>query len=288
MPRSIRTAPVAAAWSASADVLARPGSKCSRSALVSGTSTKISGTSASTPSSAISAVSSSLGTRRVSSAPPDKTSSRPALLRSAPAAGAAVGGASPVGPPPDRLRRPRATRPAAEGGLAMTIRSDPDFEPHHASSSAARVIDALQLFGYRPHRDEPDPRPLPEEHRVQSALADVFDALVSALSDTRLEPDLDELLWSTVNFFHASPKRVQRELDRNKDEQSPSQKEQDGSEIRSAELERMIGERRPWPSGAASWSSFATTRSRCSRPMPGPHGARTPARGAITAPSLQR
>ena len=161
----------------------------------------------------------------------------------------------------------------------MTIRSDPDFEPHHASSSAARVIDALQLFGYRPHRDEPDPRPLPEEHRVQSALADVFDALVSALSDTRLEPDLDELLWSTVNFFHASPKRVQRELDRNKDKQSPSQKEQDGSEIRSAELERMIGERRPWPSGAASWSSFATTRSRCSRPMPGPHGARTPARG---------
>jgi len=84
----------------------------------------------------------------------------------------------------------------------MTIRSDPDFEPHHASSSAARVIDALQLFGYRPHRDEPDPRPLPEEHRVQSALADVFDALVSALSDTRLEPDLDELLWSTVNLFH--------------------------------------------------------------------------------------
>ena len=124
----------------------------------------------------------------------------------------------------------------------MTIRSDPDFEPHHASSSAARVIDALQLFGYRPHRDEPDPRPLPEEHRVQSALADVFDALVLTLSDTRLEPDLDELLWSTVNLFHRAADRVQRELDRNEDEQSRSQKEQDGSEIRSVELERLIAE----------------------------------------------
>ena len=58
------------------------------------------------------------------------------------------------------------------------------------------------------------PRHLPEEHRVQSALAVVFDAVVSTLSDTRLEPDLDELLWSTVNLFHrASPfKRIDQLL----------------------------------------------------------------------------
>ena len=74
------------------------------------------------------------------------------------------------------------------------------------------------------------------------ALADVFDARVSTLSDTRLEPDLDELLWSTVNLFHRAADRVQRELDRNEDEQSRSQREQDASEVRSVELERLIAE----------------------------------------------
>jgi hypothetical protein len=51
-------------------------------------------------------------------------------------------------------------------------------------------------------RDEADPRPLPEPDRLHGALADMFDALVATLSDTRLEPDLHALLWSVVNVFH--------------------------------------------------------------------------------------
>jgi hypothetical protein len=106
----------------------------------------------------------------------------------------------------------------------MTIRSDPDFEPHHASSSAGRIIDALPLFGYRPIGTSRTLVPCPRNIGPK-ALADVFDALVSTLSDTRLEPDLDELLWSTVNLFHRAADRIQRELDRNEEEQSRSQKE---------------------------------------------------------------
>ena len=122
----------------------------------------------------------------------------------------------------------------------MTIAGAADFEPQHVSSPTARIIDQLQLHGYRPHQDEPDPRPLPDEEKVRGALADIFDALVSTLNETRLEPDLDDLLWSMVNLFHRAADRIQRECDRNEDEQKRSQKEQDGSEIRSVELERFI------------------------------------------------
>jgi hypothetical protein len=110
------------------------------------------------------------------------------------------------------------------------------------TSSTAAVIAELQLFGYRPHEDEPDPRPLPDETTVRAAMIDIFDALVSTLNDTRLEPDLENLLWGTVNLFHRAADRAQRALDDNEDRQRRSQDEQDGSEIRSVELERLTAE----------------------------------------------
>jgi hypothetical protein len=125
----------------------------------------------------------------------------------------------------------------------MTIdHDDTDFEPPHASSPTAQILTELQLHGYRPFQDEPDPRPLPEADAIGRAVDDMFDALVSTLEDTRLEPDLEDLLWSTVNLFHRAADRVHRELDKNEDAQKRSQKEQDGSEIRSVELERLTAE----------------------------------------------
>lgn len=125
----------------------------------------------------------------------------------------------------------------------MTIHHDPsDREPVHAASPTASLLAELQLYGHRPFQDEPDPRPLPEERKVRGALADIFDALVSSLEDTRLEPDLDDLLWSTVNLFHRAADRIERELDDNEQAQKRSQREQDGSEIRSVELERLLVE----------------------------------------------
>jgi hypothetical protein len=117
-----------------------------------------------------------------------------------------------------------------------------NFEPPHASSSTEHVLTELQLYGYRPFQDEPDPRPLPEANAIGGAVADIFDALIATLRETRLEPDLEDLLWSSVNLFHRAANRVQRELDDNEDAQKRSQKEQDGSEIRSVELERLVAE----------------------------------------------
>jgi hypothetical protein len=115
-------------------------------------------------------------------------------------------------------------------------------EPTQTRSATAMVLEELQLYGYRPLADEPDPRPLPDPHALQAALTDIFNALVVALTDTRLEPDLEDLLWSTTNLLHRMAARVERDLDRNEQAQKRSQREQDGSEVRSVELETLIAE----------------------------------------------
>ena len=111
---------------------------------------------------------------------------------------------------------------------------------HHAASSTAYLLDELALYGYRPGQDEPDPRPLPEAETVQAQLAAAFDAFGTMLADTRLEEDLPDLLWSLVNLFHRKIDRVERELDTNEHAQRRSQAEQNGSEVKSVELERLI------------------------------------------------
>jgi hypothetical protein len=124
----------------------------------------------------------------------------------------------------------------------MTIHHDDTvFEPAHSSSATDHVLTQLQLYCYRPFNDEPDTRPLPEGDALAGTIADIFDALVSALSDTRLEPDLDDLLWSTVNLFHRAVERIERVLDGNEQAQRRSQREQNGSEVQSVELERLTG-----------------------------------------------
>ena len=117
-----------------------------------------------------------------------------------------------------------------------------DIEPPHTASPTDHVLSELQLFGYHPFDDQPDARPLPEGNVIAGAVAEIFDALVATLSDSRLEPDLPDLLWSTVNLFHRATDRIERELDNNEQAQRKSQREQNGSEVRSVELERLTAE----------------------------------------------
>ena len=77
----------------------------------------------------------------------------------------------------------------------MTLdRLTDDAETARNVSPTAHLLDELALYAQRPYDDEADPRPLPEPAKLQGALADVFDALVATLSDTRLEHDLHALL----------------------------------------------------------------------------------------------
>lgn len=117
-----------------------------------------------------------------------------------------------------------------------------DTEADHAASATDHVLTELQLYGWRPFADDPDPRPLPDGDHVAGAIADIFDALISTMADTRLEPDLDDLLWSITNVFHRAVLRIERQLDDNEQAQRRLQREQDGTEIKAVELEDLTAQ----------------------------------------------
>ncbi|TDX20974.1 DUF2493 domain-containing protein [Rhodovulum visakhapatnamense] len=116
-----------------------------------------------------------------------------------------------------------------------------EFEPDHSTSPTGHVIEALELYGYHPAEGEADPRITPEDTAIQGAVADIFDALISTMADTSLDFDLDEIMWSTVNTFHRAVERIERKLDDNEQAQKRLQREQDGSEVKSVQLETLIG-----------------------------------------------
>ncbi len=121
--------------------------------------------------------------------------------------------------------------------------TDTNFEEDEPQpGSTAYLLQEMQLYGHRPFEDEPDHRPLPDARTAGGAIADIFEALVSALIDTRIEPDLEDLAWGIVNVFHRAGERIERELDDNERAQKRLQHEQDGSEVRSVELEKRIAE----------------------------------------------
>jgi len=117
--------------------------------------------------------------------------------------------------------------------------TDTDTELHTASATAY-LLDELVLHGHRPGQDEPDPRPLPEPDAVRGQLDAMVEAFSAMLTATRLEDDLADVLWSFVNLFHRKTDRIERELDTNEQAQRRGQAEQDGSEVKSVELERLI------------------------------------------------
>ena len=109
-------------------------------------------------------------------------------------------------------------------------------------SPTAHLLEELQLFGHRPFEDEPDSRPLPEPNQLHGALADIFDAW----SRRSATPGLNRICpicsgrWLTCSTAGLSASSAS--LDANECEQRRSQREQDGSEIRSVELERLIAQ----------------------------------------------
>jgi hypothetical protein len=107
-------------------------------------------------------------------------------------------------------------------------------------SATAAVLDQIELYGHRPGTGESDPRPFPDASLLDGAISDVFDIFAGAFRDTRLETDLDDPLWHIADLFHRKAARVQRQLEDNEDRQKRSQEEQDGSEVKSVELERLI------------------------------------------------
>jgi YspA, cpYpsA-related SLOG family len=124
----------------------------------------------------------------------------------------------------------------------LSVRDNDSDAEFHTASATAHLLDELQLCGHRPLQDEADPRPLPEANDVYGQLNAAVEALSAMLTGTRLEDDLADLLWTFVNLFHRKIERIERELDVNEQAQRKAQLEQDGSEVKSVELERLTAQ----------------------------------------------
>ncbi len=115
------------------------------------------------------------------------------------------------------------------------------FSPQSPTSSAtADVLDKLALYGPPPPEGETDTRPLPQEDQLETAITAMVEASHMLLADTQLEEDLQEMLWSLTNIFHRRLTNLERQLDENECDQRDLVRCQDGSEVKSLELERKI------------------------------------------------
>ena len=157
--------------------------------------------------------------------------------------------------------------------------TDPEFPPPRrpricSTSSHSTAIAPARTNPIRGHF----PNPMPCGRQLDNAV----EALSAMLTGTRLEDDLADLLWSSVNLFHRELDRIERELDINEQAQRRAQAEQDGSEVHSVELERLISqgisliERR---NGIEFVRDHAAERFEAA---PDPPGARAPDRWSIT------
>jgi len=117
-----------------------------------------------------------------------------------------------------------------------------DREIQELVSPSSHLLEELQLHGYRPLEEEGDPRPLPSPEAAEQALTAMFEAATGLFAETRLEADLSDLLWGVTNLFHRQTERISRLLDDNEVAQRNVQAQQDGSEVRSVELERLTAQ----------------------------------------------
>jgi hypothetical protein len=122
----------------------------------------------------------------------------------------------------------------------MLDQFDASTMDHHGAGQADPRLEELLTHHYRPFEQEADPRPLPQAEAIEAAMLGAMNALTDVLTDTRLEDDAADLLWGFVNLLHRRVDTFERKLDDNEVAQKRSQGEQDGSEVCSVELERLV------------------------------------------------
>ena len=125
------------------------------------------------------------------------------------------------------------TAPSPSPTATPTPNCTPPRRPRICSTSShSTAIAPARTNPIRGRCPSPTPSAASSTHAVE--------ALSAMLTGTRLEDDLADLLWSFVNLFHRKVDRIERELDSNEQAQRRGQAEQDGSEVKSVELERLI------------------------------------------------
>ena len=121
---------------------------------------------------------------------------------------------------------------------------DTDRIDSQEHSVTATVCENAQLFGATPGRSEFDPREVWDRDHALDAVGEAFRILATGVAPDgfQLADERESLLWGFVNALDAQVRRLDRSIDRLGPELRDLQSAQDGSEVKSHELE-LVTER---------------------------------------------
>ena len=110
-----------------------------------------------------------------------------------------------------------------------------------ANANTATICALAQLHGAAPEPGEYDPRDIWDSGSVLYSASKAFMLLSEEVGATgyQLADEADSLLWGFVNLFDSQMRRIDRSIDRYMPQLQDLQKEQDGSEIKSHELDSV-------------------------------------------------
>ena len=129
----------------------------------------------------------------------------------------------------------------AQAGLeAPAIETrDGDTDEHHGASATAVACDSLALHGATPGRDEFDSRDVWDRDDALAAVQEAFRIMAQGVAPDgfQLADEREGLLWGFVNMLDAQTQRLDRAADRLLPDLRDLRRAQDGTEIKSRELE---------------------------------------------------
>ena len=119
-------------------------------------------------------------------------------------------------------------------------------------SVTATICENAQLYGATPERGEFDPRDIWDRDDAMDAVSEAFRIIAEGVAPDgfQLADERESLLWGFVNTFDAQVRRLDRGVDRLAPELRDLQSAQDGTEVKSRELELVtdraqnLGDRR--------------------------------------------
>ena len=111
--------------------------------------------------------------------------------------------------------------------------------PDQGQSVMELACEHAQTFGLAPEPDEFDSRDVWDQDDAIDAVRAAFEILAGGIGPdgTQLADERESLLWGFVNMLDAQTQRLDRAADRLMPDLRDLQREQDGSEIKSRELE---------------------------------------------------
>ena len=127
-----------------------------------------------------------------------------------------------------------------------------DIDTQQHQSMTATICENAQLYGATPERGEFDPRDVWDADEATDAVSEAFRILAEGVAPDgfQLADERESLLWGFVNCLDAQVRRLDRSVDRLSPELRDLQSAQDGTEVKSRELELVtdraqnLGDRR--------------------------------------------